>query len=130
MQRLLRGPIAVAVFAAMLPGPAAEPAAAQADAPTVEWLKGRAPGAASPPSAAAPTRQGVMDAVERLKREVALLSRLRDSQRSLLEWNTGRRKAGMPVEALPRTLCAHPEIAAWCGRLPVTFGTAEKEEKR
>ena len=124
MRRLLNlMPLALAVLLAA--GPALAQNAPGGSSPALERLRA-AP--AAPAAQAAPTaRQEVLEKIERLKREIALLDRLRRSQESLVKWNAGRATAGLSPAALPRSLCAHPEIAVWCRRLPFTFTAGDEE---
>ena len=130
MRRLLNlMPLALAVLLAA--GPALAQNAPGGSSPALERLRA-APAAQAAPAApggqAAPTaRQEVLEKIERLKREIALLDRLRRSQESLVKWNAGRATAGLSPAALPRSLCAHPEIAVWCRRLPFTFTAGDEE---
>ena len=121
MRRLLNlMPLALAVLLAA--GPALAQNAPGGSSPALERLR------AAPAAQAAPTaRQEVLEKIERLKREIALLDRLRRSQESLVKWNAGRATAGLSPAALPRSLCAHPEIAVWCRRLPFTFTAGDEE---
>ena len=119
-------PLALAVLLAA--GPALAQNAPGGLSPALERLRAAPAAPAAQAAQAAPTaRQEVLEKIERLKREIALLDRLRRSQESLVKWNAGRATAGLSPAALPRSLCAHPEIAVWCRSLPFTFTAGDEE---
>ena len=82
--------------------PAAEPASAEP--------------APSPAVAAAHAR------IEALRRETALLEALRAAQLRLIAWSEASAPVGRAPSRLPASLCAEPDLAAWCAALPATFG--------
>ena len=71
-------------------------------------------------SAAANARAEANDDMDRLRREIRMLTELRDTQRGLREWNELRVAAGEPRAVLDRELCAG--VKQWCAVLPGTFG--------
>ena len=118
----------LALAALLAAGPALAQNAPGGSSPALERLRAAPAAPAAPGGQAAPTaRQEVLEKIERLKREIALLDRLRRSQESLVKWNAGRVTAGLSPAALPRSLCAHPEIAFWCRSLPFTFTAGDEE---
>ena len=72
--------------------------------------------APSPAVAAAHAR------IEALRRETALLEALRAAQLRLIAWSEASAPVGRAPSRLPASLCAEPDLAAWCAALPATFG--------
>ena len=60
--------------------------------------------------------------MEDMKREIGVMSQLRDAQQLLLAHNKGRQVLGEELAALPEALCGHVELRVWCAALPATFG--------
>ena len=60
--------------------------------------------------------------VKDMKREIGLMTQLRDAQALLLAHNKGREALGEEMAALSQAPCAHAEMRVWCAALPATFG--------
>lgn len=69
---------------------------------------------------AAASRRAVLDELEALRAEIAMLKALRAAQRALFAWNGLRVKSGERPAALERVLCER--VGAWCAVLPASFG--------
>lgn len=128
MQRMLR---AAVVAAAIMGAGAAAAQAPGGDAPPPSGVRAEAgtPRAGGPadraetPAEAA--RRGVLDELERLRAEVAMLKALREVQEALFAWNGLRVRSGERPAALDDGLCR--TVGAWCGALPASFGRTGRE---
>ena len=81
------------------------------------------PMAAAPAPAATPaaeSRGRANDDMDRLRREIRLLTELREAQKALTDWNRLRVAAGEPAAKLDPALCG--SLEEWCRALPGTFG--------
>ena len=76
--------------------------------------------AAGRQTAAEVARAAANDDLDRLRREIRLLTELRDTQEKLREWNDRRAASGEPRAVLDAELCAR--MKQWCAVLPGTFG--------
>ena len=82
-----------------------------------------------PPAAAAqdapqpvpPAVRAAQLRIETLEREIALLRRLHAAQSALLATAAPAAASARRIPRLPPSLCAEPELAAWCAALPLTF---------
>ena len=77
---------------------------------------------------AAIAREKANDELDRLRREIRMLTELRDAQQALKGWNELRVQGGEPETFLDSELCGR--LRAWCVALPGTFGPAEAGGKR
>ena len=78
-----------------------------------------------PPAAAgvpAPAFAAAHARIEALRRETALLEALREAQLRLIAWSEASAPVGRAPSRLPASLCAAPDLIAWCAALPATFG--------
>ena len=117
MHRMLRTAVLAAAIAA------AGPTAAQApddNAPSPSGVRAETP--------AEVARRGVLDELERLRAEVAMLKALRGAQEALFGWNGLRVRSGEAPAALDDGLCR--TVDAWCEALPASFGRPAGEGLR
>lgn len=89
-------------------------------APPQAGLGGNGEARATRESPAARVRAGAHDDMDRLRREIRVLSELHEAQKALLEWNRLRVETGEPAAVLDAEICAGME--EWCAALPATFG--------
>ena len=77
---------------------------------------------------AAIAREKANDELDRLRRDIRMLTELRDAQQALKGWNQLRVQGGEPGTVLDPELCGR--LRAWCVALPGTFGPAQAGGKR
>lgn len=123
---MLRGAVVVLALTmgsgpAAAQGPAGD-AAQGASRPVAVADPGLAGLGAEERSPAAEARRTVLDELEGLRGEIAMLKALKQAQEALFAWNGLRRRSGEKPAALDGALCGR--VPAWCGALPASFGRA------
>ena len=78
-------------------------------------------------SPAARARARANDDLDRLRREIRLLSELHEAQKALLEWNGLRIETGEPAAVLDAEICTG--MKEWCAALPATFGRRREDAR-
>lgn len=79
-----------------------------------------AAGEGNPEGPASVTRRRVLDELEALEGEIAMLKVLRDAQLALIGWNRLLLRSGDEPVGLDTALCRR--VGAWCAALPASFG--------